>query len=604
MTVPTAVISLHASEVEMRVTFITPPGRFPTVVYDPGPWWDAVAEDREHDLNRFDLNYWWWRTLCSVPAAAALARASHAQGWPRVVQTIWNFQASARAASSAFRALSVRDTFRSIDSYLLAVSGIVSHIELLNGSQGDMCISLEVGPTVSLLNYHTSAELVRYAKKQSLLAKTIGSALKEYHERLEFVAFKVKSEIELLTAMIAAKVIHASYPAAHVSLIDHGYENYSLQPHIDALRKTGALEQVFDTIVVAKDDIDIVVPALVNMCATGRAPMGFLTTEDMPALVRRAPRPQEPQSVPTFSPEPIYQMRLSQRRCYWSRCTFCAQNSKYDDPRVPDKKEVHKSIDRIEAVTAAGYHNIIFSDEALSPATLRILSAEICRRGLDLHWACRCKLERSFSRELLAQMRGSGCYEILFGLETTSPVLLRRMDKFVEGLDEDGIARIFREMSQLGIGIHVNLICGFPGETLAEAEATIEFVIKCLERHRNASFRLNRFALFPATPVARDPSAFGLSEIFAIGDMPPEYCYRFNSETGAQTEPVMQQFERLSRELEERLGWGALVAKPHGRAVLDLYFSSGHGGHLKAQPDNPLERLRQAVAYERITAQS
>ena len=65
----------------MKVVTLTPPGRFPTVVFDPGLWWDVVAASGEHQLSRFSANYAWWRTLGSAAARKAfLAPLSMAQG--------------------------------------------------------------------------------------------------------------------------------------------------------------------------------------------------------------------------------------------------------------------------------------------------------------------------------------------------------------------------------------------------------------------------------------------------------------------------------------------------------------------------------------------
>jgi hypothetical protein len=438
--------------------------------------------------------------------------------------------------------------------------------------------------------------MAAYAQSRSFLARLIKGALRHRSGEPGFIAFKVTSEVELLTGMIAATILRALHPASHISLVDHGYENYSLGPHIARLKETEALEGVFDTIVGSKDDIDVVVPRLIDLVSKGVGPRGFLTRDDV-ADVRSPPEPNwvPPPAVPIFSPVPVLQTRLSQRRCYWSRCTFCTQNAKYDNPRAPGKSEIRRSVDRLEALVGAGYRNVIFADEALSPATIRIVAEEILARKLDVRWACRCKLERSFSRELLTLAANAGCYEILFGLETTSDALLHKMGKAVDGLNPDGVASIFRDMKQIGLGVHVNLICGFPGETLAEADATVKFVVETLAGHRNATYRLNRFTLFPDTPIFSEPSLFGIAHIQMRGDMPQHFAFELTEDVAAETAPVLRQFDAYSARLANGLGWDEIASNAAGRAALDLYFSSGHGAIFKSLSINPFEAARAAT---------
>jgi hypothetical protein len=196
---------------------------------------------------------------------------------------------------------------------------------------------------------------------------------------------------------------------------------------------------------------------------------------------------------------------------------------------------------------------------------------------------------------LLTLAANAGCYEILFGLETTSDALLHKMGKAVDGLNPDGVASIFRDMKQIGLGVHVNLICGFPGETLAEADATVKFVVETLAGHRNATYRLNRFTLFPDTPIFSEPSLFGIAHIQMRGDMPQHFAFELTEDVAAETAPVLRQFDAYSARLANGLGWDEIASNAAGRAALDLYFSSGHGAIFKSLSINPFEAARAAT---------
>jgi len=86
------------------------------------------------------------------------------------------------------------------------------------------------------------------------------------------------------------------------------------------------------------------------------------------------------------------------------------------------------------------------------------------------------------------------------------------MDKYVEGLDATAIEHVLSSVAAAGIGLHVNLIAGFPGDSAEEAVASVEFLIKVLSKLPNVTFTLNRFVLFPGTPIMSNPEVSGPSD--------------------------------------------------------------------------------------------
>lgn len=573
----------------MRIVYLDAPGRLPTVSPGVGAWWSRLTLDDAHEVAVFGLNHAWWRAICDPGIVAPLAAAADLGEVDDLFGARGSLRASAMAASAGLAALGDLATYATARSYRAAIGAIVAHLDNVAAAQGEFVAGLGAGPVVRDLDYADSAALARFADAPSILRHTIATALHALSPGADFIGLRIASEIDLLTACVAVRALRARGERGHICLVDHGYENFSLEPHLDALHATGALERVFDTIVASKDDIDAVVPDLVARVARGERPRGF---------VRRAPAilpapamdsAAAPPLLPSFAPYPVPHVRTSARRCYWSRCAFCTQNAKYADTGAPVKADVIASVDRLAALAAIGVDNVILADEAISPAALRVLSAEILRRGLRIRWTCRCKLELGFGRALLEQAAAAGCYEILFGLETTSPDLQRRMDKHVAGLDAPAIERILDDMAALGIGVHINLISGFPGESLAEAEATVDFVVDRLRRHRNATWLLNRFTLFPATPMAAAPRDFGIERVEARGDMPATLGFALDPPTRERTAPVVRRHAALHRRLAEGLGWGGAQRERIGREVMALYFGSGHSAVFKTLAVNPLD---------------
>ena len=150
------------------------------------------------------------------------------------------------------------------------------------------------------------------------------------------------------------------------------------------------------------------------------------------------------------------------------------------------------------------------------------------------------------------------------------------MDKHVEGLDADAIDNIFRAVDKAGIGLHVNLIGGFPGDTTEEVTASVEFVIKSLATLSNATFLLNRFALFHGSPVLNNPVAFGIEPVQVDGDMPWGYPYEYAPGFKANGLAVERLLPELRQRLMTGLRWDRFGTEASTQAAINLYFLTGH----------------------------
>jgi len=571
----------------MKILSIVVPGRFPTVVHDPGKWWGIVSSRVENELSCFSSNAAWWRALCS-PVIVQVVRA-----WKKAGETLVpltekgeeDLERVALEANETLNKLTLSETYRSSARYIAAIGPLIRYLKILNKVQGAVQFGLGHGAQVARLDYSDSRALYEFSKVESALSILVRDSLKGCPRGVGFVAVSVTTPQDLLMAMIVARVLREEDPAVHVCLADHGYENFSLHPHLEKLEGSKTLDLIFDSIIASKDDRDNILPDLIQAVLVGRAPKGFLSPKSFKEEMARPAeiRSSCPGPVETFTPEPILFTRVSPRRCYWSRCAFCVQNLKYDDPQPPSISETATALEQIGLKMELGYRNFIFSDEALSPALLNRFCDEILRLGLKFKWACRCKLERAHTKELFQKMALAGCYEILYGLESISPRVLKLMDKYVEGLTKERTKEIFSEMSECGIGAHINLIAAFPGDTLGEVEETVDFVVESLSGAENGTFTLNRFALFPDTPIFKEPGKFGLAVVPEATDMPMQYKYLLRPELKEQSEAVDKELGRFHRKLFSGLGWESF--RPLGPEAMDavhLYLGTGHGAIFKS----------------------
>ena len=79
------------------------------------------------------------------------------------------------------------------------------------------------------------------------------------------------------------------------------------------------------------------------------------------------------------------------------------------------------------------------------------------------------------SRELLREFKESGCLFMMYGFETASPRLQRECGK---NLDLAHAGETMRAMKELKLRSYGLFMLGFPGETEAEARATIDLAKK------------------------------------------------------------------------------------------------------------------------------
>jgi hypothetical protein len=155
-----------------------------------------------------------------------------------------------------------------------------------------------------------------------------------------------------------------------------------------------------------------------------------------------------------------------------------------------------------------GAEEIFFSDEALTPRTLRELSQILKRDGVPLLWGGCARFERPIASDLLRLMHEGGCRMILFGLESASEAIMQRM---LKGTQLDHMHRILQESTAAGIWNHTFFFFGFPGETLDDAQKTVNFLYEHKQHIHSAGF--GTFLLEIDAPVHRSPASFGVTRV-------------------------------------------------------------------------------------------
>ena len=198
---------------------------------------------------------------------------------------------------------------------------------------------------------------------------------------------------------------------------------------------------------------------------------------------------------------------LTARGCYFGKCAFC--NVGYGEAESFSQLRAEQLADQMMALYHKyGVKHIFFSDEAITPKNLRALPPVLAELETDFHWGGCVRFEKVVSQELLEGISDAGCRMILFGLESASEAIMERM---VKGTEVSHMSRILKESTAAGIWNHTFFFFGFPGETLEDAQETVNFLFNHKPYIHSAA--MGTFLMERYSPAHRFPQKFGVSRV-------------------------------------------------------------------------------------------
>lgn len=230
---------------------------------------------------------------------------------------------------------------------------------------------------------------------------------------------------------------------------------------------------------------------------------------------------------------------LFSRGCI-NRCSFCNENL-YSGP--------YRCRSAANALTEMQYHVATYgathfecNDLILNGNLKRLLDLcdAISANGLDVKWTGLFWVSSSLQRETFDRMYRSGLTAVHFGLESGSTRVLNLMRK---RYDADTAARVLRAAKEAGMWVSVNLIAGFPGETEADFNLTLDF-LRTNREFIDAIMNLSTCEIDKGMALLNEPEKFGLLSL--EGD-------RWEDSVGNTFETRLQKAHRLravARELD------------------------------------------------------
>lgn len=177
----------------------------------------------------------------------------------------------------------------------------------------------------------------------------------------------------IATLIIACAIVRAlreklNYQPKFI-LIGQGYENFSLRFRQADIERNGHLLNHFDAVAYDEETSFVI---LANQCGLALPPVAIKPTREvMGSMLEGSLYLKSMIMAPSHCP--VF-LRLSRNPCYWRRCNFCVQNDKHS-AGVPflESAEIDVALMEIEIMHSHGFRFFIFSDEAVSPASVKKL---------------------------------------------------------------------------------------------------------------------------------------------------------------------------------------------------------------------------------------
>ncbi|MDP2815606.1 MAG: hypothetical protein Q8O19_02880, partial [Rectinemataceae bacterium] len=215
-----------------------------------------------------------------------------------------------------------------------------------------------------------------------------------------------------ISSMALARLIKNIRPNAHITVVGHSSEYYSLNKITQFLLKNDVLFSAIDSIIL--DDTEQSRDSLLEAVGTGtdlanvpnmifaRRSSGGVTVSQTPfkrftskkSMVEQLRfRPSTSRVPLRLPPSALVNAKLfPDQACYWNKCMFCGINQKYHGAAVSGEHlewDVRPALECFESLQQRGIQYVWAIDEAIPPQTLRSLSQGLLAQGNTVAWQAR-----------------------------------------------------------------------------------------------------------------------------------------------------------------------------------------------------------------------
>jgi len=237
-----------------------------------------------------------------------------------------------------------------------------------------------------------------------------------------------------------------------------------------------------------------------EISTSGSADIAKHNLESLPVIDRKLTRWElYSQANGNFKLTPGAYM-MSGRDCWWGMCSFCSWTTLF-----PQKKyraiSAKKALDEVGHLIDLGVREIM-EDSGTLPIGDWLL--EFCQgmisRGYNKKVVIDCNMRLNAIRDakVYQLMKRAGFRMILFGFESANQATLDRLNK---NLKIEEVEPALAMCSRAGLEPHLTVMIGYPWETQADAENSLNFVKKLFAKGLLSSLQATLLIPYPGTPL-------------------------------------------------------------------------------------------------------
>lgn len=168
---------------------------------------------------------------------------------------------------------------------------------------------------------------------------------------------------------------------------------------------------------------------------------------------------------------------MAGRDCWWGHCTFCSWTTLFPGQKFRTRT-AELMVEEVDMLVNKYGVREIFDDTGTLPigAWLQEFCEGIIKRGLHKKVKIGCNMRFNYLGKEEYQLMGKAGFRfILYGLESANQSTLKRLAK---NMKTETIAQELKWSKGAGLAPHITTMIGYPWETKAEAQNTIEFAKK------------------------------------------------------------------------------------------------------------------------------
>lgn len=195
---------------------------------------------------------------------------------------------------------------------------------------------------------------------------------------------------------------------------------------------------------------------------------------------------------------------ITSRGCIYS-CEYCSSSlimGKKFRARSPEN--VVDEIEELYDKYKIGEIGFIDDTFVLNKRRAHRIAEEIKERSLDITWSTSSRVN-TINKQLLSNLKSAGLQSIYYGVESGSQRVLDLMNKKITLKQSEDAVKIAKDLE---IEVMASFMFGYPGETPAEMDKTIDFSIKLDPDYAQYSI----LTPFPGTPIYYKLEKRGLIE--------------------------------------------------------------------------------------------